>query len=343
MLWTENRSIAPHIIFNANNNNFFCYRGAFHSCLGPLDAQCKFLDSILELSYDQVDINNAISVIESVSSLVNRHILCQERVYCRSTSDNGVNARSCFGGMFASLLRGGDSFSRNGDSSRDSLICSLLKLVNKLLQVHFPARYGSRVSGADNHSEAMSTSSAGPVTSSLHGSSLVGQSDEEKAEAGQTSEQDTNPQTDEQKTESANQQDHRTTSESSGINLADIILERRGIMCNFIQALSYCNSSTMAMLLGSSGMPSNMQESFTGGDPLSVGDGIYQILSTLSRQCNNSRSLMEALFLYLSGGFMAPGSQSLCRLSEPLLWFMLKVLDTPKMLKMFLDKGKGSL
>lgn len=328
-------------------------RGAFHSCLGPLDAQCKFLESILELSYDQVDINNAISVIESVSNLVNRHILCQERVCCRSTSDNGVNARSCFGGMFASLLRGGDSSSLNGDSSRDSLICSLLKLVNKLLQVHFPVRYGRTVTvSADGHGESSLSGTAGlsePVpdwaklsqalaTSTPRSPSLVGQSDEEKAEASQSSEQDGNPQTDEQKTESANQ-DHRTSAENPGINLADIILERRGIMCNFIQALSYCNSSTMAMLLGSSGMPSNMQESFTGGDPLSVGDGIYQILSTLSRQCSNSRSLMEALFLYLSGGFMSPGSQSLCRLSEPLLWFMLKVLDSPKMLKMFLDKG----
>lgn len=291
-------------------------------------------------------------MIESVSCLVNRHILCQERVYCRSTSDNGVNARSCFGGMFASLLRGGDSSSKNGDSSRDALICSLLKLVNKLLQVHFPVRYGNRsTANPDGHVESLSTPAAGlsePVpdsaklsqalaTSSPRGPSLVSQSDEEKAEAGQASEPDMDPQTDEQKTESAHQ-DQRSA-ENMGINLADIILERRQIMCNFIQALSYCNSSTMAMLLGSSGMASNMQESFTGGDPISVGDGIYQILSTLSRQCSNSRSLMEALFLYLSGGFLSPGSHSLCRLSEPLLWFMLKVLDTPKMLKMFLDKG----
>lgn len=322
-----------------------------------------FLESILELSYDQVDINNAISVIESVSSLVNRHILCQERVYCRSTSDNGVSARSCFGGMFASLLRGSDSSSRNGDSSRDSLICSLLKLVNKLLQVHFPVRFGGRATTAsESHPEPLSGASVGlsePVSdaaklsqalataASPRGTSLfnpstpnlIGQSDEEKAEAGQANnEQEANSQTDEQKTENA-QQDHRTVTETPGINLADIILERRGIMCNFIQALSYCNSSTMAMILGSSGMPSNMQESFTGGDPISVGDGIYQILSTLSRLCSNSRSLMEALFMYLSGGFMGPGSQSLSRLSEPLLWFMLKVLDSPKMLKMFLDKG----
>ena len=317
----------------------------------------------MELSFDQVDVNNAISVIDCVSVLVNRHILCQERIYCRSSSDNAVNARSCFGGMFASLLRGGDSTSRNGDYSQDMLVCCLLKLVNKLLQVTFPSRYGRRVStGMDGHSESHAGSGVGmsePVsdlakalsqalaTSSPRATSLVSQSDEEKAgQAAQGAEQPpqvTPPQTDEQKTENAAQASaagqNRASQENGGINLCDIILERRNIMCNFIQALSYCNSNTMAMILSSSGAPSNMQDSFTGGEPISVGDGIYQILGTLSRQCSDSRCLMDALFQYLSGNGGIPGSQALCRLSEPLLWFILKVLDSPKMMKMFLEKG----
>ncbi|KAL4237916.1 Baculoviral IAP repeat-containing protein 6 [Mactra antiquata] len=325
-------------------------RGAFHCNLGPLDAQCKFLEFILELAYEQVDVNNAISVIESVSVLVHRHILCQERVYCRSTSDNGVNARSCFVGVFASLLRGNDGSSKNGDSSRDSLMCSLLKLVNKLLQVHFPSRFGTRQpmnldSLSENHttvsgnlSEAVTDTtklSQARVSSSPRATSFVGQSDEEKV--GQvSSEPESVAQTDEQKTESA-QQDR--SNESQGINLSDIILDRQAIMGNLIQALSYCNSNTLAMLLGTSGMPSNQQDSFSGGEPVSVGDGIYQILVTLSRQCSNSRHLMEALFVYLSGGYQAQGAASLCRLSEPLLWFILKVLDSAKMMKLFIDKG----
>ncbi|XP_052766452.1 baculoviral IAP repeat-containing protein 6-like isoform X2 [Mya arenaria] len=332
-------------------------RGAFHSNLGPLDAQCMFLEFVLGLSFEQVDINNAISVIESVSILVNRHILCQERVFCKSSSDNCVNARSCFGGLFASLLRGGESTSKNGDYNRDILVCSLMKLVNKLLQVIFPSRHGGRVpAGVDGLGESHTGSTSRGVpdsakisqalaTSTPRSASLVGQSDEEKAgQAAQGADSvpvASPPQTDEQKTENAQSQasQDRANQEGTSINLCDIILERRNIMCNFIQALSYCNSSTMAMILGSSGMPSNMQESFTGGDPISVGDGIYQILGTLSRQCSDSRCLMDALFLYLSGNFTNPGSQGLCRLSEPLLWFILKVLDSPKMLKMFLDKG----
>ena len=327
------------------------YRGAFHSSLGPLDAQCRFLEFILELTYDQVDINNAISVIESVSAIVHRHILCQERVVCKSTSDNGINARSCFGGLFASLLRGGDSSTRNGDVSRDSLMCSLLKLVNALLTVQYPSRHGRRISASlDGMSETHASSepqtdssklSQALATSSPHVRAGLSQSDEEKS-SEQSSEQ-AMPQTDEQKTESAHQERSSGTSSDQTINLVDIILGRRNIMCNLIQALSYCNSNTMAMILGSSGMPSNMQDSFTGGDPLSVGDGIYQILVTLSKKCNDNKLLMDSLFLYLSGGFSFHGPPLLCRLSEPLLWFILKVLDSSKMLKLFLDKGRSFL
>ena len=310
------------------------FRGSFHIHMGPLDAQCKFLEFILELSYDQVDINNAISVIESVSTLVHHHILCQERVTCRSTSDNTINARSCFGGLFANLLRGGDSKSNYGDYSRDLLMCSLLKLVNALVQVQFPQRHTNRrISVSDSLSEPRTPTNVSMTdsnklsqvqalaTSTPHTSSRS-QSDEEKC-----------GRTDEEKTSGSQ------TSEPQGIVLADIILGHRTIMSNFIQALSYCTSSTMAMILGSSDIPTNIQDSFTGGDPLSVGDGIYQILVTLTKKCNDNRLVLESLFLYLTGGFSVHGSPGLCRLSEPLLWFIHKVLDTSRMLKLFLEKG----
>ena len=313
--------------------------------MGPLDAQCKFLEFILELSYDHVDISNAMSVIESVSTLVHQHILCQERVTCRSTSDNAVNARSCFGGLFASLLRGNDNRSNLGDYSRDLLMCSLLKLVNALVQVQFPQRFSRRISvndsqtGAEPHtptnlslSEPLTDSSKlsqaqALATSTPHASSRS-QSDEEKF-----------GQTDEQKTENI-ASGAQSSAEPQATFLADIILGHRTIMSNFIQALSYCTSSTMAMILGSSDIPSNLQDSFTGGDPLSVGDGIYQILVTLTKKSNDNRLVLESLFQYLTGGFSIHGSPGLCRLSEPLLWFIHKVLDSLKMMKLFLEKGK---
>lgn len=310
--------------------------------MGPLDAQCKFLEFILELSYDQVDINNAISVIESVSTLVHHHILCQERVSCRSTSDNSVSARSCFGGLFANLLRGGDSKSNLGDYSRDQLMCSLLKLVNALVQVQFPHRHSRRISVSDSLSEPVTPvniSMSEPLTDSnkLSQAQVLATSTPHASIRSQSDEQKFG-RTDEEKTE--NIASGTLSAEPQGIVLADIILGHRTIMSNLIQALSYCTSSTMAMFLGSRDTPSNIQDSFAGEDPLSVGDGIYQVLVTLTKKCTDSKLVLESLFLYLTGGFSVHGSPGLCRLSEPLLWFIHKVLDSSRMLKLFLEKGK---
>ncbi|KAK3576772.1 hypothetical protein CHS0354_014586 [Potamilus streckersoni] len=313
-------------------------RGAFQIGVGPLDAQCKFLDFILDMSYDNVDISNAISVIESASVLVHQHILCQEKVQCRSSGENLINARSCFGGLFASLLRGGDCRTGVGDTSRDLLMCSLLKLVCRLVSVQNSAR-GSRSTATEEI--CIGCSDLGPMTDFTKLSQQVlgtatcssCQSDEEKF--GQTDEQKTGHLSGITEWEG----NHQTASDSPGTHLADIILGHRPIMCNLIQALSYCNSNTMAMILGSRGVPNNMQETLEGGDPLSVGDGIYHILVMLFKRCSDGRLILESLFLYLSGGFSSTNGSLVCRLSEPLLWFMLKVLDSTRMLSLFFDMG----
>ncbi|XP_062579414.1 baculoviral IAP repeat-containing protein 6-like [Saccostrea cucullata] len=311
-------------------------RGAFHCGLGPLDAQCKFMDFILDQTYENVDLSNAISVIESISSLVHQHILCQEKVSCRSTSENSVNARSCFGGLFASFLRGGDS--KTSDASRDLLMCSLLKLVNNLIQIQCSSPRNARGSSVAMDSSAtvepmtptnISMSEPVPDSAKLEQALAtstptpgVRLSDEEKSQ-----------QTDEQKTETLNTQAYVT----------DLILGHHQIMCNLIQALSYCNSNTMAMILGSRGISSNMQETFTGGEPISVGDGIYQILVTLTRLCSDSRCVIESLYKYLSGSYSVRTQQSLNKLSEPLLWFILKVLDSARSINTFLEMGGISI
>ncbi|XP_067680641.1 baculoviral IAP repeat-containing protein 6-like isoform X2 [Haliotis asinina] len=318
-------------------------RGAFYSCMGPLDAQCKFLEFVLDIQYGQVDINNAISVIQSISSLVHQHIICQERVTCRSSFENSVSARSCFGGLFAGLLRGGDTRTGLGDASRDRLMCSLLKLVNILVQVNIPSRnlrsseipsqersdptltpmlLTNRLSDADKLSHVLATSTpvAAPVMAIL--------SDDEKGH-----------QTDEQKTESAaavaagmemNNSDWRQTTDTNNC-VAEIILTHQYIMQNFLQTLSFCNSNAMATLLGNAGVQ-NVQENLTGGDVVSVGDCVYQILVTLASCSSDTKPMLDSLFHYLSGS-------TLCRLSEPLLWFALRVLNSSHNIKQFLDIG----
>jgi hypothetical protein len=67
-----------------------------------------------------------------VGVLVYTYILSLEKVKCRSVSESNVTAASCFGGLFASVL--GGEMKQGKPASWDALLCSLLKLVNKLVQ-----------------------------------------------------------------------------------------------------------------------------------------------------------------------------------------------------------------
>ncbi|XP_013417535.1 baculoviral IAP repeat-containing protein 6 [Lingula anatina] len=329
-------------------------RGAFHCGHGPLDAQCKLLDYVLDQQYDSVDISNAISVIESISVLVHHHILSQERVLCKSQSDGGVSARSCFGGLFSSLLRPGDSKSMVGEANRDVLMCSLLKLVNKLIQVVLPGR-NSRGSTTEEEpmdvieepltdSSKLSQSRAGNNTTVLEGARPI--------EAWSKSDEEKSSETDEQKTETASSQANTPTapqpkkacSHGPDMNrkehtLSDVILTHEKIMTHLLEALSFCNSSTMATILCTSGLQGSMQDTFTGLDVLSVGDGIFQILCTLNKKATDMQLIVGPMYKYLSSGFRGTGAHSICKLSEPLLWFILRVLDCDKALSKFLEFG----
>lgn len=282
------------------------------------------------MSFDNIDTNNALSVVEVISVLVHQHLICQDHITCRSSSENNINARSCFGGLFASLLRGVDSRSAPGDASRDLLMCSLLKLINQLIQKRYTSsgvirtsRHGFVDTNAESHGNISDTVSDTTGLSNVLSMSAPTPhilSDEEKSQ-----------QTDEQKTENLNE---------PGVTFfADIILGHRQIMCKFIEALSYCNSNTMATILGSKGVTNHLQDTFNGSDPVSVGDGVYQILSTLSINCSDHKLVLESLFFYLSGSYMGMPGAPLCRLSEPLLWFLLKVLETATSIHSFLEMG----
>jgi hypothetical protein len=150
--------------------------GALANRQGPLDAQCKLVELLLNLNFANIDLSTAMSILESVGKsrcrkglyvgdtksllygqtlcyfyfpwnifviftdvsglpigvLVYTYILSLERVKCRSVSESSVTASSCFGGLFASVL--GGEVKQGKPASWDALLCSLLKLVNKLVQ-----------------------------------------------------------------------------------------------------------------------------------------------------------------------------------------------------------------
>ncbi|KAG8444151.1 hypothetical protein GDO86_009363 [Hymenochirus boettgeri] len=280
-------------------------RGAFQTGQGPLDAQVKLLEFTLEQNFEVVSVSTISAVIESVTFLVHHYITCSDKVVSRSGSDSSVGARACFGGLFANIIRPGDAKAVCGEITRDQLMFDLLKLVNILVQLPL--------------STNKEFSARAPVVTSTTGSV----SDEEKVYGGK----DCNSTS--------------STAQNSTAYVADLVLANQQIMSQILSALGQCNSSAMAMIIGASGLHLTKHENFHGGlDAISVGDGLFTILTTLSKKASSVQVMLQPILTYMACGYMGrQGSLSTCQLSEPLLWFILRVLDTGEALKAFHEMG----
>lgn len=96
------------------------------------------------------------------------------------------------------------------------------------------------------------------------------------------------------------------SNDKKGPYLADLVLKHYQTMMHLIQSLGACNSNIMAMILGSSGMPSLVQDNFIGLDPISVGDCIFQILCSLNKLATDIKLILKPIYDYLS--FSASGN-----------------------------------
>uniref|UniRef100_A0A8C3XU63 Dual E2 ubiquitin-conjugating enzyme/E3 ubiquitin-protein ligase BIRC6 n=1 Tax=Chelydra serpentina TaxID=8475 RepID=A0A8C3XU63_CHESE len=280
-------------------------RGAFQTGQGPLDAQVKLLEFTLEQNFEVVSVSTISAVIESITFLVHHYITCSDKVMSRSGSDSSVGARACFGGLFANIIRPGDAKAVCGEMTRDQLMFDLLKLVNILVQLPLSSNreYSARV----------------PVASSTTDSV----SDEEKVSGGKDG------------------NGNSSNTQGSTAYVADLVLANQQIMSQILSALGQCNSSAMAMIIGASGLHLTKHENFHGGlDAISVGDGLFTILTTLSKKATTVQVMLQPILTYMACGYMGrQGSLATCQLSEPLLWFILRVLDTSEALKAFHDMG----
>ncbi|KAJ8418302.1 hypothetical protein AAFF_G00140110 [Aldrovandia affinis] len=301
-------------------------RGPFQSGQGPLDAQVKLLEFTLEQNFEVVSVSTISSVIESITFLVHHYITCSDKVVSRSGSDSSVGARACFGGLFANIIRPGDAKAVFGEMTRDQLMFDLLKLVNALVQLP--------LSGDREFSGRL------PAVGSSASDSV---SDEEKVCGSK---------------EGSNGGAAPHQGPAAGV--ADLVLASQQIMSQILSALGQCNSSAMAMIIatysnqpsslnikhnyissGASGLHLTKHENFHGGlDAISVGDGLFTILTTLSKKATSVQVMLQPILTYMACGYMGrQGSLSTCQLSEPLLWFILRVLDTSEALKAFHDMG----
>ncbi|XP_014009985.2 LOW QUALITY PROTEIN: baculoviral IAP repeat-containing protein 6 [Salmo salar] len=283
-------------------------RGPFQSGQGPLDAQVKLLEFTLEQNFEVVSVSTISSVIESITFLVHHYITCSDKVVSRSGSDSSVGARACFGGLFANIIRPGDAKAVCGETTRDQLMFDLLKLVNALVQLP--------LSGDREFSGRLPPAGSGASDSSASDEEKVCGS--KKGAAGGA-----------------------TPNQGPAAGVADLVLANQQIMSQILSALGQCNSSAMAMIIGASGLHLTKHENFHGGlDAISVGDGLFTILTSLSKRATSVQVMLQPILTYMACGYMGrQGSLSTCQLSEPLLWFILRVLDTSEALKAFHDMG----
>ncbi|RZB38740.1 baculoviral IAP repeat-containing protein 6 [Asbolus verrucosus] len=126
-------------------------------------------------------------------------------------------------------------------------------------------------------------------------------------------------QTDESKAEQIQQDSIRNRGEC----FADVVLQHHVSIIRLCQSLAACKSSSLLMLANVS-----QKAAFNLSEPSNVGDAVFHVLALLAKRASDKKLMLPPLLQFLS---QAP------QLSEPLLWFILQVLNTEDAIKNFLN------
>ncbi|XP_032684948.1 baculoviral IAP repeat-containing protein 6 isoform X6 [Odontomachus brunneus] len=298
--------------------------GALITRRGPLDVQCKLLTSVVNLNYVNADLNIAMNISECVGVLVSTYVrgsgVGAECGGALALPNQSVGSGG-FGGLFACVL-GGDT--RQGrPASWDTLIVTLVKLVCVFIQTPLP---GSRENCTEKPAEeelSEATSDPRASTNEPQVQINISQTDESKVAEQQTSFRLQQP----------------TTSKSCVPCLADTVLQHEPTMMRLLSTLGHITGSSLAMLLGGSSSTVSTTEL---RDPASIPDAIFLLLTILTKKASNPTLVLKPFYHYLSsscGETELDRQLGVMQLSEPLLWYILRVLDNVSSLSIFTEMG----
>ncbi|XP_055591797.1 baculoviral IAP repeat-containing protein 6-like isoform X1 [Uranotaenia lowii] len=284
------------------------FGGAISNQQGPIDAQSQLIKELLYFSYDKSDLGVAMSIIECVSCLVYNNIVNVDKLYCiraseTSNSNNMFGTR--FGSLFATVL--GSENSRQCKTVTDNtLLIDLLKLASILVNTKNPR------TGEDNATAYDNSASFNDLNTSNES------------------------QTDEIKAEQQNIEPRPKTP-----CFADTVLQHSPTMIRLLSSLSHCSNSSFAMLVASSMSSSALSDSKnnTLSEPQTVADAVFQLLLYLSRTATQNILVVKPLFDYINYTASMRHAMPKLQLSEPFLWFILKVLETSASVAIFADMG----
>ncbi|XP_058811824.1 baculoviral IAP repeat-containing protein 6 isoform X3 [Topomyia yanbarensis] len=282
------------------------FGGAISNQQGPIDAQSQLIKELLSFSYDKSDLGVAMSIIECVSHLVYNNIVNVEKLYCYRASETS-NSNNMFGTRFGSLFAtvlGSENARQCKTVTDNTLLIDLLKLASILVNTKNPR------SGEDN-----STAFENVPFNELN-TSNESQTDEIKAEQQHIEPRPKTP------------------------CFADTVLQHTPTMTRLLSSLSHCSNSSFAMLVASSMYSSTISESKnTLSEPQTVADAVFQLLLYLSRSATQNILVVKPLFDYINNAASMRHAMPKLQLSEPFLWFILKVLETSSSVAIFTEMG----
>ncbi|XP_062534016.1 baculoviral IAP repeat-containing protein 6 isoform X2 [Armigeres subalbatus] len=284
------------------------FGGAISSQQGPIDAQSQLIKELLSFSYEKSDLGVAMSIIECVSNLVYNNIVNVEKLYCYRASENSHSNNmyaTRFGSLFATVL--GPENARQSKTVTDStLLIDLLKLASILVNTKNP-----RTGDGDN-----ATTYENATFNELN-TSNESQTDEIKAEQQNIEPRPKTP------------------------CFADTVLQHSPTMTRLLSTLSHCPTSSFAMLVASSMYCASINDSKSNSltEPQTVADAVFQLLLYICRAATQNVLVVKPLFDYINNASSMRHAMPKLHLSEPFLWFVLKVLDNSSSIAIFTEMG----
>ena len=137
------------------------------------------------------------------------------------------------------------------------------------------------------------------------------------------------------------QQQHTEPRPRPTPTFCDTVLQHYPTMNKLLAALSHCSNSSFAMLLISS-MYTTINSSETKStlsDPQNVSDALFQLLIYLNKLASEPVLIIKPLFDYLNYVSSVRLAMPKLQLSEPFLWFILKILETSTSVEIFCEMG----
>ncbi|XP_034941309.1 baculoviral IAP repeat-containing protein 6 isoform X2 [Chelonus insularis] len=297
--------------------------GALVARRGPLDAQCILITSLINLNFINTDLGTAMSITECVGVLVSRYVRSTRvGAQCRGNEDS-TNHSGGFDGLFACVLGGGSKQGR--PTSWDALVVALVKLVCKLVQTPLP---NARLPRTDNSVDM-------EIGDLSQRSGMRDIDQQEKLDISQTDESKVA----EQQQQPSMRMNQGATPKPKYPCMADTVLQHEPTMMRLLGALGYSTGSSLAMLFGEESTTSTVSDL---GDATSIPDATFILLMALMKKATSPTLVLNPLYRYLSSSEEQIGTDrhvEAMQLSEPLLWYILKVLDNESSLAIFTEMG----